>query len=63
MNFSDSLVSGQFLSKLYDALFSSRLLFRSCLYGESCDIKMCDLEIVLFLLICEMEEMYSSWDD
>ena len=65
MKFSDSIVPGEFLIKLYDALYSSRLLIRSYLYGESCDINISDLDIVLFLLICEMEEFIplSAVDD
>lgn len=63
MTFNDAYVSGEFLSKLYDALCSSRLLFRSMIYDEPCGISAYDMQIVLFLLICQMEEMGPCWND
>ena len=55
MTFKDSYISGDFLARLYDALYDSRCVIRSDLYDEPCSLSKDDFQIDLFILLLEME--------
>lgn len=57
MTFKDSYVSGEFLSRLYDALCDSRSVIRSDLYDDPCILSKDDFQIDLFVLLLEMEDL------
>ena len=59
MKFGDKYVSGFFLSQLYHGLEDCRCLLRSFLYDEPCSLEIKDVEMELFVLLLQMEEMKS----
>ena len=57
MRFQDTYISGQFLSKLYEALRDSRSLIRSDLYGLPSEVLKEDFQGDIFVLLLELEDL------
>lgn len=57
MTFNDVYVSGEFLARLYDAIYDARSIIRCDLYDEPCSFSKDDFQIDLFILLLEMEDL------